>query len=143
MEGLAPPLKCLIEVRHQIEQGSSVNSALRKYVSTVQDDFSSVVEDWMIARSEGREKEVLKEISGLFYRRSLLVIFEKGLGGIPILEALIEFEKELFRKCDEEIERTLSDLPFYVMLPVMGLQFPAYLLLLFGPLVKSLTGGLF
>lgn len=142
MEDLAPPLRCLIEVRSQIEKGSSVNIALRNYLAKTQDEFSVVIEDWLILRSEGRQEVALARLEDHFYRKTLLIIFEKGLSGVPVLEALVEYEKELFLKCDEEIEQKLSDLPFYIMLPVMGLQFPAYLLLLFGPLIQLFMGGL-
>jgi hypothetical protein len=57
---------------------------------------------------------------------------------MPILAHLIELENEVVRSCESELEEQIQKLPIKLMLPVLFLMFPAYLILLLGPILLSI-----
>lgn len=79
------------------------------------------------------------------YRRSLLQILERGLRGEAVYSVLLQLETELVEACQEEISNKVARLPFILLIPLLLFQFPAFLMLLFGPLLQnffhSLGGG--
>ncbi|MEN0059151.1 MAG: hypothetical protein AAGB31_09985, partial [Bdellovibrio sp.] len=58
---------------------------------------------------------------------------------------LNRLEEEIIEACREEMAERLAQLPFILLVPLLLFQFPAFLLLLFGPLLNnffhSLGGG--
>lgn len=142
MEGLAPPLKLLLEVRFAIDNGETVRSGILRYVRKNQDPFCQVVQRWIFAHDQGQtvSESVLKSIN--LYRRSLLDILSNGLRGHPVRKQLDEFEIELQQACESQIDEFINLLPIKILMPLVLLQFPAFLLLLLGPLFMELMKGL-
>ncbi len=138
MEGLAPPLQCLLDVRASIESGKSVRTSLLAYISSRKGSFATLLGHWLATIEHKRDPKAILDSTGSLYRRSLLEIFELGLNGHPILQKLIEFEEELVAACEEEIQRDLDLLPFKLLCPLLFCQFPAFLLLLLGPIFVQL-----
>ena len=54
------------------------------------------------------------------------------------MEYLKDLEKEIMEVCKEDLEKHLEKLPYICLIPLMLFQFPAFLLLLIGPLVLNL-----
>ena len=75
-------------------------------------------------------------------RRTLLILLEKGLNGMPILSHLEDLEAEIIHSCEAEIEEHIQKLPLLLMIPIFFFLFPAYLILLFGPLLQSIVSQL-
>lgn len=145
MDGVAPPLKLLLEVKRAVERGQSVRQGVLSYVKTSHDDFVPVVTQWLALLQQGQDpKEALKAVPSL-YRRSLLQVLERGLRGEAVFNVLVQLESELVEACQEEISEKIARLPFILLIPLLLFQFPAFLLLLFGPLLQnffhSLGGG--
>lgn len=145
MEGVAPPLALLLEVKRAVERGQSVRQGILSYVKTAQDDFVPVVVQWLALLQQGQDpKEALVALPSL-YRRSILQVLERGLRGEAVFNVLVQLETELVEACQEEISNKVARLPFILLIPLLLFQFPAFLLLLFGPLLQnffhSLGGG--
>lgn len=145
MEGVAPPLALLLKVRRAVEKGESVRSGVLSYVKNSQDDFVPIVAQWLALLQQGQEtKECLNRVSSN-YRRILLQVLERGLRGEAIYNVLLQLEIELVEACQEEITNKVARLPFLLLIPLLVFQFPAFLMLLFGPLLQnffhSLGGG--
>ena len=138
METLAPPLECLLDVRAHIENGEPVRNAILKYVNSREDSFSVQIFRWIEALETGSgAAEVLAEIESA-YRRTLLSIFQKGIEGHSILKQLDELEAELLEIGAREIQEFVLLLPLKLLLPLLFFQFPAYLILMIGPLLRRL-----
>lgn len=138
---LAPPLRALLEIRLQIEHGVSVPQAIRIYTQrNIEDDFSKELAFWLFAKETG--KDYNKNLFNNPYRKHLLELLSRGIQGEPILSALSEFEQELVFASNENMEQYLQKLPFMSLIPLMIFAFPAFFLLLTGPLVLDLISAL-
>ncbi len=71
-------------------------------------------------------------------RRQLLVTVELGLQGESILAQLRALESELLLSCEDEIQTHAALLPLKMMLPLFGLIFPSFFILLIVPLLRML-----
>lgn len=137
MEGLAPPLELLIAVRRAIEEGQSIKQGISRYIQSSEDEFSLFVTRWLNQVGQGRDVKDLLQVLSSPYRRALLLTLHRGLMGEPIYPILCLMEQELIEACYEEINQNIAKLPFYLMVPLLLFQFPAFLLLLFGPIIQN------
>lgn len=142
MEDLAPPLKCLLEVRYGLENGASVLFSLKLVAKGQKGQLNKEIVDFLISYEKGdKGKELIGELKSP-YRVALFEVFLRGLEGEPILNRLKELEAEMVQESHYEIEKKISDLPFITMIPLLLFQFPAFLILLFGPLLLKFMEGL-
>lgn len=145
MEHIAPPLQLILHVKRGIETGMSVRSGVLAYIQAEHSNFSKDVSKWISLTDQGLPSIQILQKQTSQYRRSLLELLERGLNGESIYVYLCQLELEIIEACQDEISRKLSKLPFLLLGPLLLLQFPAFLLLLFGPLLEnffhSLGGG--
>lgn len=138
MEDISPSLKVILEVRTAIEGGHSVRQGLLSYLKINNSDFSQILRTWMLRRDHNQETgSIINDLVPA--RRAVIQCFERGLGGTPILPQLIELEGEIIKLCESELDEQIKIMPIKMLLPLLGLMFPAYLLLLFGPFLDILT----
>ena len=138
---LAPPLKAVLEIRLQIENGTSVPQAIRIYSQrNLHDPFAKELGFWLFAKEAG--KQYKQNIFKTFYRKRLMEILNCGLKGEPVLEALCDLERDLIFITKEDLEQHLQKLPFIALIPLMLFEFPAFFLLLIGPLLLNLLSAL-
>jgi hypothetical protein len=131
-----------MDVRYHLENGQSVLWALNKSIEGCSDDFSRDIARLLIAANQGRRLKFEEILSTSPYRRAALELFELGMGGEPILRTLKELETEVREASARELEHYIRQLPVRAMLPVLLLQFPAFLLLVLGPMVVETLKGL-
>lgn len=137
MENLSPGLILLLEVRTALESGNSVRAGILLFLKNHSSSFADLVSTWLIKLDQGQDPTLL--LSDLHpCRRTLLLLLAKGLRGLPILTLLIDLENEFVRSCEAELEEQIQKLPIKLMLPVLFLMFPAYLLLLLGPILMGI-----
>lgn len=138
MAHINPLLKSIVELRHRLEAGESLRSSFPNCLNTDDADWNSLLKRWFIALEHGTPTEkIVKDIRSP-YRRIFLEILGSGFNGTPIYQNLVEVEKEVTAACDLELEQKLRKLPFQSMLPVLLLMFPAFLILLLGPVLIHL-----
>ena len=141
MVGLAPPLKAVLEIRLLIENGNSVSQSIQIYSQSSSEDlFAKEIGVWLFAQSTGREYQ--NKIFNTFYRRRLLEVLTYGLKGEPILSALSALEEDLIFMCHENLEQHIQKLPLISLIPLLLFQFPAFFMLLVGPLLLNLLSTL-
>lgn len=141
MEGLAPPLKCLIQIQSSIANGESVRAAIARYLQivSVHDPFSLDVRQFLFAWEQGRDwRAMLRNVESP-HRRALIEVLACGLSGQSISAHLESLRAEITAACDLEIKEHLEMLPLKMLAPLLLFQFPAFLLLLFGPLLRHLV----
>jgi hypothetical protein len=145
MDHIAPPLQLIAEVKRSIESGASVRSGVLSFIQVSRSDFAKDVSKWISWRDQGLETQSIAQNQRSQYRRGLLELLERGLRGESIYTYLIQLELETIEACEDEISRKVSKLPFLLLVPLLLMQFPAFLMLLFGPLLEnffhSLGGG--
>ncbi len=137
MESLAPPLKCLIEMQSALQNSENIRVGLERYARLSATGFSGDVRRFLFDWDQGRDwrKYLVKEPSP--YRRALLELAAAALSGQSIQSQLQELRDEVELACEAEIKERLDLLPLHMLFPLLFFLFPAYLLLLFGPLVSS------
>ncbi len=136
MENLSPSLILLWEVKRALEKGQSISSGIKQYLRRQSiDPFHQQVQCWWLSKSHPTTAFSAQKLS--VTRKNLLEILDLGLRGQSILETLKSYETELIQSCDDEIQKHVSLLPLLLMLPLMCLIFPALMLLLVGPLLKT------
>jgi len=139
MDSLAPPLELCVELRLALENGQSVFRAIKTILQNGRNEMC-VDLSRLLAHTE-REVTSQDRNHDMLYRKALLEIIEGGLRGEPVLTQLKELETELFKICQSDIDRFVSTLPMKAMIPLMLVQFPAFLLVMLGPIVNELIKG--
>lgn len=137
MEGLAPPLELLMSVKRAIEKGLSVKVGIVDYLKRSNGEFAVVVTRWFGLLQQGQDPQACRQVLSSIHRRTLLLVLERGLRGEPIYSMLLQLEEEMIEACHEEITNKIAKLPFLLLIPLLLFQFPAFLLLLFGPLLQN------
>lgn len=140
MEVLNPTYCILLQVRFQLSCGVGVLEALRR-VRATPSDFSTKFQSWLIAKSNGLEFATTQRFS-ISIQRIFIEVLERGLAGQPILSRLDELEIEMKMRLIEEIELHTSKMPILLTLPLVGLIFPSFMLLLAGPILNQLMESL-
>lgn len=145
MEGVAPPLELLLAVKRSLEKGQTAKQGVHQYLKRCDGEFPTTVSKWMALLHQGKETQEL--ISGISsqHRQVLLQLLERGMRGEAIYNVLLTLEEEILEACHEDLTNKLARLPFILLVPLLLFQFPAFLMLLFGPLLQnffhSLGGG--
>lgn len=138
-------LRLLCEIKMSLEQGKAIHSALKSYRDKYRDEVSEFLGRWE-AQLTGNLNLRVQNVAGFdslrFASRNILLLAERSLRGESILPALREFEADLLKLLHSEAEEHAAKLPVYLTLPLVGLIFPALMLLVLGPFVTDLINGL-
>lgn len=141
MESLAPPLELLIEVKRNIEKGHSTRQGVLLYLKKSRSEFATDVSRWFTWVQQGQKIDSSTARQRLnctsTSRIALFELLERGLRGESIYQQLQMLETEIKEACHDEQARYLARLPFLMLIPLLFFMFPAYLLLLFGPLLSQ------
>ncbi len=137
MDHVAPPLQLIAYVKRSIESGQSVRSGVLGFVRSERSDFAKNVSKWLGCLDQGLSTSFLISAQRSQYRRGLLELLERGMRGESVYVYLCQLEQETIEACQDEIDRKLAKLPFLLLAPLLLLQFPAFLILLFGPLLDN------
>lgn len=144
MEGLSPPLGCLIEMQAAMQNGEPARVGVARYLHSASggedDGFAKIVRRFLFAWDQGQNwRGQITKVSSP-HRRALLELIATGLSGQPILQNLEELRLELIRATEAEVQSFIDLLPLKMLVPLLLFQFPAFLILLFGPLLTKLVG---
>ena len=87
---------------------------------------------------------IYRQNKGLAYRKFstdlrmvLAQVLDQGLQGASVLSNLEELYRQALGEQELQMKYHLEKLPFRLLLPLLLCFFPAFLLLLFGPLVNE------
>lgn len=135
MENIAEPLALIILIRRFIYRGSSIRKGIEAFLPQ-KSEFSLQMTSWIQLRDDGKSTEsILRQLNP--YRRTLLQTLERGLDGASIQHQLEQLEVELIDKCEGQIADHTAKMPFKLMIPLFLFIFPAFFILLLGPLLVS------
>lgn len=138
MEDLAPPLELLLSVKSSIEKGKSIQEGIKRYLAAHNtQEFGRTSLRWFLLIDRQLPTYDLVSSIKSIYRRQILQLLEKGIKKEPIYNQILILEHEIYQACEREIQEKLIKLPYLVMIPVLFFQFPALLLMIFGPLLQN------
>ena len=140
VEGLSPPLKCLIEMQASITNGETARTGMKRYLSHVdpRDQFAAEVRAFLFAWDQDHDWRTRVRKIKSPHRKALIEVAACGLAGQSILAHLESLREEMTAACELEIQAHIEMLPLKMLIPLLLFQFPAFLLLLFGPLLSHL-----
>jgi hypothetical protein len=99
--------------------------------------FARRLREWWALKNQGLAPA--DEIFTSHFQKAFAHLIECGCAGQPTLEYLQQLESEIESAAQAELELFVATLPFKVLIPMLLFQFPAYLLLLLGPVLRELT----
>lgn len=113
-----------------------MNESINLYLESHSDPLSSQLREMLVMLN--RNKTELSQLQTPL-QRAFWILIVRGLNGQPVLEALQGLEVEVERMASHQLETHIAELPFKVMIPMLLFMFPAYLLVLIGPMMRELT----
>jgi hypothetical protein len=117
-----------------------VRVGVARYLTSVslRDEFGADLRRFVFSWDQGGDWRSHVVRIGSPQRRALVDLIATALSGQPILAHLEELKLELVNAIDLEIRGHIELLPIKMLIPLLMLQFPAFLILLFGPLLGRL-----
>lgn len=135
MEYIAEPLILIMDVRRSLERGASLRRGLEIFMQR-RLSLSQKLKKWLELHDEGKNQHRLLQ-DFTIQQLLLLDLIEKGLLGASIYKSILLLETELIEISDEDIAKHISTLPFKLLIPLFCFIFPAFALLLIGPLLST------
>lgn len=158
MVGLNPVLTCLLAVEEGISRGDAVRDAVliwldresRTHVENVRDrEFIREVQAFLrLMESDSRSSPAslqgldLQAASKTIYRQSFFTILTAGAAGAAILPALKELRAEIENQIELDMKAHVESLPLKMLIPLLLCMFPAFLILLLGPITRNFMESL-
>lgn len=135
MAHIVPSLAFLGSVKSGIEQGISVSESISRSLNGQDDEYHTQMTLWWAFEKNALANNVVFKTQ---YQKSLAEILHNGLLGAPIYEHLELLEKEMTEEFERQWRGYLESLPMKLSLPLLLFFFPAYVVLMFGPLIIKL-----
>ena len=136
MESMNPALFLLLTVKRHLERGESAKIGITEFLRTEETPFRDEVATWFNLWQQGLPTETILQKQVSVYRNILLQTLERGLKGEPIYNFLVELESEIIKACEHSFSQSLGRLPFILLVPLLLFQLPAFMILLFGPILS-------
>jgi hypothetical protein len=136
MEDLIFLLKLCLHVRVSIEGGEALRVSLLRFCETEQTLRHLKLKQWLAYFDQTGGESCAEIFFKNHHTQIFLEILGQGLSGHSIYERVRVLEEEFIETCEEEFQKELDKLPYILMIPLLLFMFPAYLLLLLGPILK-------
>jgi hypothetical protein len=142
MGNLTPScLRLIWMIRRALEKNQSVVSGVSAFLARKEGDrFRQDFEKWWGAFRAGdttRGNALRANLN--IHQRAVLFLIERGVNGAPIYEVLGQIEKDVMLICEDNIDSHVALLPLRLQVPLMGLIFPAIILLILWPAFKLIA----
>lgn len=164
MDGMNLVLQCLAAIEEEIFRGRSSHDAALAWLNveneqtrrglrgthdvynrTFLDQFATVVR-WLeedqplefsrLARLEGRKNELGRQ------REQLFLLLESGKRGASVLTEWRTLRREVEMQLEMDLKAHVESLPLKMLLPLLFFLFPAFLILLFGPITRAFLSAI-
>ncbi len=141
MDDLTLPSALILvwDVKKAIENNRSIHTGLENYIQRdLKCKFHEFIKNWVESKKLNKTI-ILKYDHFTIYQRVLFDLIQKGIDGVSIYENIIELNDQMLSICDEDIEKHVALLPLKLQIPLLGLLFPAILMILIVPALKMLS----
>lgn len=136
MEDLSFLLKLCLHVRVSIEGGEALRVSLIRFSDLDDSILYFKLKQWLDHFDQSGGENYGERFFQNHYTQVFLEILSQGLAGYSIYERIKTIEEEIIEVCKDEFQRELDKLPYVLMVPLLLFMFPAYLLLLLGPILN-------
>ena len=141
MDDIAPPLKCIIYIEKALSEGRSLQTGLKNYIalgklSSHKGDFHYEIQELLQTFLMDKSPSELK--SKTIYRGALKDLLWAGLKGQSIYKELQGLKEEITGAAYADIKSFIDSIALKSTIPLLCLQFPAFLMLLMGPVLTQI-----
>ncbi|MDZ4084148.1 MAG: hypothetical protein U1E10_14490 [Bdellovibrionales bacterium] len=149
MDDMNPILECIWFVEEGIRRGESVREALMRWAdasATSPAGSSSYGREFrlqvlqVLRNMEGHSGPEVAALSP--FRENFFQILLAGFRGEAILADLMLLKSDIQNQLDLDMKSHVETLPFKMLVPLLLFLFPAFLILLFGPITRSFLQSL-
>ncbi len=156
MVGLNPVLRCLMSIEDSLIRGDAVRDAILSWLdgesrktsqfASSRDQFQMEILEFL-RKTEGQNEigtsfDVSEMRCRTLYRQSLFVVLLDGIRGNSILPRLREVRCEIEAQLELDMKSHVDSLPLKMLVPLLLCMFPAFLILLFGPITQNFVEAL-
>lgn len=142
MEDLRFLLKLCLHVRVSMEGGESLRASIDRFSNFEHSKNHFKLKEWLSHHEQSDGECRADQLFANNHIQIFLGIMADGLMGHSIFERLKSLEEELIEVCKDAFQRELDRLPYILMVPLLLFMFPAYLLLLLGPILNMFLNQL-
>jgi hypothetical protein len=138
MDDLTPPLLTAIrEIRWHLLSGHSIKESVGAYFNQHSDELAVRLHELWALKLQGHAGPG-RALSS-HRAQALWELIERAHLGQPILEPLGALEDDVEAAVAADLDLHVATLPFKALVPLLMFQFPAFALLLIGPLLRDLA----
>lgn len=135
MVHIVPSISFLKSFIKELEQGCGVVQSIRNSADTERTTFSAQVLIWSVQYQQSGDSNQWEPQT--HFQSSLQQLLIIGLGGGPIYQNLLQLEQEMQEEFEIQWKGYIESLPQKLSIPILFFYFPAYIVLLFGPLITQ------
>lgn len=144
-----PVMKCVLWIEEGIARGESVRDLLLSWYQTESNFSKDAGFNHEILRflrrievSDASEMGSHEETYRTLYRESFFSILAAGVQGHSILPRLRDLRLEVEAQLELDMKAHVESLPLKTLIPLLLCMFPAFLILLLGPITQNLLEAL-
>lgn len=142
MENISPTLELILYLKNGIESGVSARTTMVQYCQNHTGQWPQVISKWMMKREAGADSnKLILQMCTQPLQQALMRLIDRALRGEPVYPAVLQLQVEIVEVGENEIELFLQTLPLKMLLPLLFFHFPAFLILLLGPLLLEFMRG--
>jgi hypothetical protein len=136
MENLSFLLKLCLHVRVSLEGGEALRVSLFRFAEMKNSLLHLKLKEWLSHFDQTGGECCAEKLFSNPHTQVFLEILSQGLAGHSIFDRVKAMEEEIVETCKDEFQRELDKLPYVLMVPLLLFMFPAYMMLLLGPILK-------
>ena len=127
------------DVKRAIETQKSLQIGLQNFNKRALKDAFTVKFQSIIDSTPNEAQKLLQDSKMTIYQKNLVTLITQGVAGHGIYQALVRLEKELLTICEDDVEKHTQLLPLTLQIPLLGLIFPALMMILLIPVINMLS----
>lgn len=128
----------LWDIKRAIETQKSLQIGLQNFLNRdFKDPFTDIFQSMINSPLEAQT--FLQKSKLTIYQKSLISLIMQGIAGHGIYQALLRLEKDLLTICEDDVEKHTQLLPLTLQVPLLGLIFPALMMILLIPVINMLS----
>lgn len=129
----------LWDVKRAIETQKSLQIGLQNFNKRILKDPFTQKFQLIISSAPNDMQKLLQNSKLTIYQKNLVTLITQGIAGHSIYPALVRLEKELLTICEDDVEKHTQLLPLTLQIPLLGLIFPALMMILLIPVINMLS----
>lgn len=136
MVHIVPSISFLKTFIKELEKGSAVSQSIRRACEQENTPLSTEILMWSLDFQQKGDGGLLWSPQS-HYQLSFKELLKQGLQGAPVYQPLLDLENEMLIEFEIQWKSHLETLPVKLSIPMLFFFFPAYVVLLFGPLITK------